>query len=53
MWVLDTIEWETKGEIMDFQVAAYTYYDSNTCGLDFAGAMKDISAIPEVLLCRY
>jgi len=30
-----------------FNVAAYTYYDSNTCGLDFAGAMKDISAIPE------
>lgn len=28
-------------------VAGYTYYDAKTCGLDFAGAMKDISAIPE------
>ena len=31
-----------------FDVAGYTYYDAKTCGLDFAGAMKDISAIPEV-----
>lgn len=30
-----------------FDVAGYTYYDAKTCGLDFAGAMKDISAIPE------
>merc|ERR1719187_2978017 len=30
-----------------FNVGAYTYYDPSTCGLDFAGAMKDISAIPE------
>jgi len=30
-----------------FNVGAYTYYDPTTCGLDFAGAMKDISAIPE------
>jgi len=30
-----------------FGVGAYTYYDPKTCGLDFAGAMKDISAIPE------
>jgi len=30
-----------------FNVAGYTYYDSATCGLDFAGAMQDISNIPE------
>jgi len=30
-----------------FNVGGYTYYDAKTCGLDFAGAMKDISAIPE------
>lgn len=28
-------------------VAGYTYYDPSTCGLNFAGAMEDISAIPE------
>lgn len=28
-------------------VAGYTYYDPATCGLDFAGMMKDISEIPE------
>ena len=30
-----------------FNVGGYTYYDANTCGLDFAGAMADISNIPE------
>ena len=30
-----------------FNVGGYTYYDANTCGLDFAGAMTDISNIPE------
>jgi len=30
-----------------FNVGGYTYYDAKTCGLDFAGAMADISAIPE------
>jgi len=25
----------------------YRYYDKNTCGLDFAGALEDISKIPE------
>jgi len=28
-------------------VGAYRYYDSNTCGLDFAGAVEDIKNIPE------
>jgi len=28
-------------------VGAYRYYDAATCGLDFAGAMEDISKIPE------
>jgi len=28
-------------------VAGYRYYDSGTCGLDFAGAMEDINNIPE------
>jgi len=28
-------------------VAGYTYYDPSTCGLNFAGAMEDIKAIPE------
>jgi len=28
-------------------VAGYTYYDPATCGLNFEGAMADISAIPE------
>jgi len=28
-------------------IAAYRYYDAATCGLDFAGAMEDISKIPE------
>merc|ERR1719483_834921 len=28
-------------------VAGYTYYDPATCGLNFSGAMADISAIPE------
>merc|ERR1712055_448412 len=30
-----------------FNVEGYTYYDAKTCGLDFAGAMTDISNIPE------
>jgi len=30
-----------------FNVGAYTYYDPSTCGLNFAGAMEDIAAIPE------
>jgi len=30
-----------------FNVAGYTYYDPSTCGLNFSGAMADISAIPE------
>jgi len=30
-----------------FDVGGYTYYDPSTCGLNFAGAMADISAIPE------
>jgi aspartate aminotransferase len=30
-----------------FNVGGYTYYDAKTCGLDFAGAMTDISNIPE------
>ena len=30
-----------------FNVEGYTYYDAKTCGLDFAGAMADISNIPE------
>jgi len=29
------------------EVAGYTYYDPSTCGLDFEGACKDISNIPE------
>ncbi|XP_077983459.1 aspartate aminotransferase, mitochondrial-like [Glandiceps talaboti] len=29
------------------EVKQYRYYDSNTCGFDFAGAMEDISKIPE------
>jgi len=29
------------------QVGAYRYYDSGTCGLDFAGAVEDIKNIPE------
>ncbi|GFO19631.1 aspartate aminotransferase [Plakobranchus ocellatus] len=28
-------------------VAAYKYYDPNTCGLDFKGALDDINKIPE------
>eukprot|EP00092_Neocalanus_flemingeri_P007336 GFUD01007922.1.p1 GENE.GFUD01007922.1~~GFUD01007922.1.p1 ORF type:complete len:424 (-),score=123.65 GFUD01007922.1:277-1548(-) len=28
-------------------VGGYTYYDPTTCGLNFSGAMADISAIPE------
>lgn len=30
-----------------FNVGGYTYYDPATCGLNFAGAMADIAAIPE------
>merc|ERR1712156_165973 len=30
-----------------FNEEGYTYYDAKTCGLDFAGAMEDIKAIPE------
>jgi len=29
------------------EVGGYSYYDASTCGLDFAGAMADISKIPE------
>jgi len=28
-------------------VDGYRYYDANTCGLDFAGALEDIAKIPE------
>jgi len=28
-------------------VGGYRYYDANTCGMDFSGAMEDIKAIPE------
>lgn len=28
-------------------VGGYRYYDPNTCGLDFAGAMEDIANIPQ------
>ncbi|XP_063045510.1 aspartate aminotransferase, mitochondrial-like [Engraulis encrasicolus] len=29
------------------QLKAYRYYDPNTCGFDYTGAMEDISKIPE------
>lgn len=31
----------------NFQVKQYRYYDPKTCGLDFQGALEDISSIPE------
>lgn len=31
----------------NFQVKQYRYYDPKTCGLDFNGALEDISKIPE------
>lgn len=31
----------------NFQVKQYRYYDPKTCGLDFDGALEDISNIPE------
>ncbi|OQR76086.1 aspartate aminotransferase [Tropilaelaps mercedesae] len=31
----------------NFQVKQYRYYDPKTCGLDFPGALEDISRIPE------
>ncbi|XP_078256767.1 aspartate aminotransferase, mitochondrial isoform X1 [Rhinoraja longicauda] len=30
-----------------FEVKSYRYYDPKTCGFDFAGAMEDISKLPE------
>ncbi|XP_072894857.1 aspartate aminotransferase, mitochondrial-like [Hemitrygon akajei] len=30
-----------------FEVKSYRYYDPKTCGFDFAGALEDISKLPE------
>ncbi|XP_063973367.1 aspartate aminotransferase, mitochondrial [Diachasmimorpha longicaudata] len=34
-------------KLAGLSVKSYRYYDPNTCGLDFKGAMEDISKIPE------
>uniref|UniRef100_A0A182U304 Aspartate aminotransferase n=1 Tax=Anopheles melas TaxID=34690 RepID=A0A182U304_9DIPT len=47
---LPTPSWGNHGPIFrhsGLNVKAYRYYDPSTCGFDFAGALEDLSKIPE------
>jgi len=47
---LPTPSWGSHNPIFkhcNIDVKSYRYYDSATCGMDFAGAMADLSEIPE------